>query len=128
MGQYDKEKEIENYARLQIYSKYYVQPKIVDLAPHWRKPVLDFAVHWGQSRAIKTLQKVLGLKDDGIIGSKTITQSFENTNYKKYNELRHRQLKKSPAYKKFQKGFENRIKKIKIQSEETEALYKNMGV
>ena len=119
----DRDLEIEKYAQLQIYSKYYVRPKIVDLALVWREPVLDFAVHWGQGRAIRTLQRILGLKADGIIGSKTIVESFKNKDYKKYNRSRYEQLKKAPSYKKFPAGFDLRIKRIKRQSKEAEKLY-----
>ncbi len=36
--------------------------------------LLDFAVNSGPSRAIKSLQRELGLKEDGVVGSKTISK------------------------------------------------------
>ena len=43
--------------------------------------VFDFAVHSGPARAAKTLQKVLGIVQDGIVGAKTISAAHRTTEH-----------------------------------------------
>lgn len=56
-----------------IYFKHYWQPLRCDEFPPALAVVLfDTGVNAGNSRAVQLLQKVIGIKDDGIIGPQTI--------------------------------------------------------
>ena len=56
------------------YKKYYKTPKIDKLPEELQENVLDFAVHSGPTRAVKTLQKVLKVAQDGVLGPVTLSK------------------------------------------------------
>ena len=56
-----------------IYRARYVRPFETVPFPEVRAHLVDFAVHSGVTTAIKTLQRVLGVPDDGILGERTRT-------------------------------------------------------
>lgn len=59
---------------ISIYSNYFWLPcKCDKLFPYLSLAVFDCAVNQGVPRAIKILQKTLGVKVDGIIGPKTLS-------------------------------------------------------
>lgn len=75
--------------------------------------IFDFGVNAGTSRAIKTLQKVLGIAEDGIIGEITIKKVLNMKDVKKlvdaYSDRRilfYKQLKTFPT---FGKGWLSRV-------------------
>lgn len=107
--------EIEIQSRLYIFKNYLEDVKINKLHSSMIWPVFDFGIHSGPKRAIRFLQKMLGTKQDGVIGPKTIKAS-KKADYTEYNELRHKWIKTIKPYKKYTKGFENRMKKVKRQS------------
>ena len=127
--------EITNYG---ISSKYYPKEDIINITPqraqailyrdYWLKPsinqlpdefadiVFDDGVVQGQPTAIINLQKALGVKPDGLIGSQTLN-AFQNKNYDtiKANFIRNvhsvedKYLQKDPSQKVFEQGHRNRF-------------------
>lgn len=62
----------------EIYSGQYWNPiRGDDLPVGLDYAVFDFAVNSGASRAIKTLQSVLGVRMDGVIGEKTLSAAMD---------------------------------------------------
>lgn len=54
------------------FNLYVVKPNLHRIQPEWlMAQVVDFGVHSGPATAIKHLQKILNVKDDGIFGSQT---------------------------------------------------------
>lgn len=62
----------QDQAKQVFYSKYWRAVKGDKLPPTVAMSLFDFAVHSGQSTAIKKLQRLVGVKPDGIVGPKTI--------------------------------------------------------
>lgn len=55
-----------------IYMVLYVsQPGFLDIAEPLRTQLVDFGVHSGPAQAVRALQRVLGVTDDGILGPVT---------------------------------------------------------
>lgn len=104
-----------------IYDEYYWQPiQGNKLPPILAQQLFDYAVHSGPRQAIRDLQKILGVKVDGIMGPKTLSaiQSSDPNQLAEQllsarESFLHNLVKKLPEYKKFQKGFLNRIKKMR---------------
>lgn len=74
--------------------------------------VVDFAVHSGPSRAAKTLQAILGVKQDGVIGPLTIARARSvpvQSTIAAYNAARLSFLKRLPTYATFGKGWSSRL-------------------
>ena len=103
---------------ISLYKKMYYDPCKCDsfndelLALH----VFDFGVNAGISRSIKTLQSVIGVKADGVIGKQTIEKANSNDYVKIYIDAR-----KAFYYsigvgsnKKFIKGWINRVSNLKV--------------
>lgn len=69
--------DIENLTYEQakdIYIRdYFVGTRIIMLPTELQEPVLDFCVHSGEKHAVRYLQKVLNVDQDGRIGPKTLT-------------------------------------------------------
>ena len=102
---------IEHYAKMEIYMNYYKGPKINKLSnPGLREVVFDNSVHAGPTRAIKLLQKLCKVKQDGHIGNKTITScKKENVKVKDYISIRRKWLKTRKSWKENTNGFINRL-------------------
>lgn len=64
-----REQAFENYARWMSRLKLDAVCAIDTFTGH---VVTDMAVHFGESTAIKTMQRALGVKDDGVIGPQTL--------------------------------------------------------
>ena len=59
-----------------IYLEYWFEgPRIAELPSGLRAAVLDFAVHSGRKRAIRYLQRILGVSEDGVIGVLTLAEA-----------------------------------------------------
>jgi len=114
--------QIEPFARVKIYRDYYKFPKIRDLHYKIRQPVFDYAVHSGVVRAVKTLQKTLNIKADGVIGKITISKS-KKADLIKYHKKREAFLRAIPIYKKYKKGMEKRLKESLRQSKKAIKMY-----
>lgn len=114
--------DIEPYAKLQIYSKYFKGSKISGLHPKAVQAVFDYAIHSGPSTAIKALQRNVGVKADGKIGPKTIEASAV-INLDKYGSDRAKFIRGLKIYKSHPQGMEARIKKFKKQALKAYSVY-----
>jgi lysozyme family protein len=87
--------------------------------------VFDFAVNSGVNRAVRLLQKALGVKQDGIMGNETIGAANRlnpSATLEKYLDLRLEFvlniIKKNPTQKVFEKGWTRRIERVRKYCEE----------
>lgn len=100
-----------------IYRRYYWNvirgdelPAGVDLV------VFDYAVNSGPSRAAKHLQEILGVSQDGVIGSATLNAVFSaypDTIVNRLCDRRQKFVRGLSIYSTFGKGWENRIRDIR---------------
>lgn len=81
--------------------------------------VFDFAVNAGPSRAVKYLQMLVNVKQDGVLGPMTIdkvnkyVQTVGNdTAARKYQELRRGYYKKLKTFSTFGKGWLRRVDEV----------------
>ncbi len=98
-----------------LYRDYWLKPSINQLPDEFADIVFDDGVVQGQPTAIINLQKALGVKPDGLIGSQTLN-AFQNKNYDtKANFIRNvhsvedKYLQKDPSQKVFEQGHRNRF-------------------
>ena len=101
-----------------LENQYYKGPKIDKLPVSIRKNVLDMAINAGPGRAIKILQKLIGAREDGAIGPKTLKKLKESkiTNNDYVDARRDFYLglvEKKPVYKKFKRGWLNRVESFR---------------
>lgn len=99
-----------------IYKAHYWGKVLGDRLPNsLRLTVFDMAVNAGVVAAIKLLQKVCKVEEDGVLGMITISQA-QLVGYKAYNEARreyYRDLvRKRPKNLRFVKGWINRVNSI----------------
>ena len=95
-----------------IYSMNYWRPLYtLEKFPALRMCVFDAAVHSGPSRAIKILQKAVGVKPDGIIGPITLGEC-NYTTIVAYCSERRRFVRRLKNYLHNKNGWENRISKV----------------
>lgn len=83
---------------------------------------VDWAWHSGAGTAIKKVQRVLGLKADGIVGNMTLSAINRADQQKLFNQIKSSRLafvenivKARPSQKTFIKGWKNRINSIKYE-------------
>lgn len=83
------------------------------------KTVMDHAVLSGQSTAVKTLQGILGDKQDGNMGDRTVqsvldytAEHGEGSLAKRYNARRQARVRRIRGAVRFGKGWANRIKAL----------------
>lgn len=73
-------KGITKVVASKIYkTNYWDRARCDDLPIGLDYAVFDFAVNSGVSRAVRTLQRVLGVKEDGVIGAKTMSAITPDT-------------------------------------------------
>ena len=73
--------------------------------------VFDWAVNSGVSRASKALQRIVGVKDDGVIGPITVKETFKCDSDKvilSYTEVRENFYKTLSTFNTFGKGWTRR--------------------
>ena len=78
--------------------------------------VFDWAVNSGVSRASKALQRIVGVKDDGVIGPITVKETFKCDSDKvilSYTEVRENFYKKLSTFDTFGKGWLSRNSKTR---------------
>ena len=78
--------------------------------------VFDWAVNSGVSRASKALQRIVGVKDDGVIGPITVKETFKRDSDKvilSYTEVRENFYKKLSTFDTFGKGWLSRNDKTR---------------
>lgn len=111
----------------ELYRLDYWERIKADQLPEWlRLPVFDFAVNGGVARAIKMLQKVAGVKQDGIIGPKTL-QAVQTVSTRAFTEERlayyQRIIRQRPAQGKFLRGWTIRTNRIaQLATQKTENI------
>lgn len=95
-------------------------PKIESLPEAYRTMVFDMAVNSGPKRAIKTLQKILGVVTDGAIGQDTLAAANNSDpeevvpRYLSAREVFYSRLaQKDPSQGKFLKGWLVRLNDLK---------------
>jgi lysozyme family protein len=77
---------------------------------------LDFAIHSGPARAVKMLQKVVGVDQDGVIGAKTLAAVRKIAADRIINELcdaRLAWLKGLGTFSTFGKGWTSRVSRVR---------------
>jgi lysozyme family protein len=81
--------------------------------------VFDCAVNSGVSRAVRILQRILGVKDDGIIGPVTIAATTAipvDDLIERYTKERQDFLQSLPTFSTFGKGWTTRVAEVENQS------------
>lgn len=111
-------KHISEQEVASIYRRDYAMPiKFDDLPAGVDYAVFDFAVNSGVSKAAKTLQEVVGVEPDGIVGSKTLAACLRHDQPSKIiDELcdaRKAFVKGLDDYQYFGKGWKNRIRDVR---------------
>ncbi|MES2706386.1 MAG: glycosyl hydrolase 108 family protein [Verrucomicrobiota bacterium] len=103
-----------------IYRSDYWLPVSADkLPPRIAWAVMDCAVNCGKSRAAKWLQMALGVKQDGVIGPKTLHAAAQYSDLHVaadvllLRDLHYRELGKTARFSKFLKGWINRNKSLR---------------
>ena len=84
--------------------------------------LFDFGVNAGIGTAVKTLQRVLGVKVDGKIGPVTVStaniQQRVNPNYREARKRHYQSIVfKNPSQKRFLQGWLNRAESCRLQNE-----------
>ena len=106
---------VEPLAQTHLFKLYYKDPNIIKIKnDKLRYAVYDYCIHSGQFRAIRALQKICGVEQDGILGPNTL-EKCDDIPTKKYIKERHKWIKTLPIYKIYTKGMDNRIKKLRKQ-------------
>ena len=105
--------------------KYWNRCKCEMMPSLWRYPVFSCAVNCGEGKAIKLLQKALGVKDDGIIGVKTqdgfFTADKQETlaKFYKYWDAWYKKIVATDSSQAvFLNGWQNRIKAVQAENHE----------
>ena len=83
--------------------------------------LFDLSVHSGPRRSVKIAQQTAGTVVDGLIGPKTIAaiNAMDQTEFiKKFSENRLEFYKRIEAWKHFENGFRNRVKKTQIAAQQ----------
>lgn len=94
------------------YQQYWMACKADNLPSGLDYAVFDYAVNSGPSRAIKHLQEILGVKQDGLMGNVTISAAYSKATVGIINDLcerRMRFLKGLPTWDTFDEGWTRRV-------------------
>lgn len=101
----------------QILDKQYAQPlRYSELPPGLDYALFDYAVNSGPAQAVKTLQRVLGVEADGIMGAKTLDAIRSRVVVDLINQLqdaRLRFLKGLKTWSTFGKGWSARVAHVR---------------
>ncbi|MCR9271120.1 MAG: hypothetical protein NXH72_14100 [Hyphomonadaceae bacterium] len=109
--------EISAEEAYQIYERdYWNKVKGDELPERVALAVFDFAVNCGHQRAVKALQKAVGVEQDGVIGPQTLAAVhaadpevvFEAVNSER-SDFYGRLVTKRPKLEAFEKGWSNRL-------------------
>ena len=101
--------------------RYWAQVRADELKDGCDLLLFDLAVHSGPRRSVKIAQETAGTVVDGLIGPKTIAaiNSMDQTEFiKKFSENRLDFYKRIEAWKHFENGFRNRVKKTQIAAQQ----------
>lgn len=131
-------KTYENWVGREVTEQEMRDLKVEDVAPiykerYWARVradelkdgcdllLFDLAVHSGPRRSVKIAQETAGTVVDGLIGPKTIAaiNAMDQTEFiKKFSENRLAFYKRIEAWKHFENGFRNRVKKTQIAAQQ----------
>jgi len=103
----------------EIYKRDYWDKVKADMIPHSVQDlVFDMAINSGPSRAVKTLQRVVGAKEDGIMGPNTVDKirmhgdsvrdDYVQARRDYYNDI----VKRTPSQKKWINGWNARLDRM----------------
>lgn len=107
------------------YNEFYKKPNFDKLPQKVSAVAFDYGVNSGPSQASKSLQRIVGVKDDGIVGPKTIaainkyiSKNGESDLVSKVLDERTNHLSQLVAsdpqkYGKYLDGWANRLKKLR---------------
>jgi lysozyme family protein len=102
-----------------IVSQYFTPIRFNDLPSGLDYSVADTSVNSGPSRAAKLLQKVLGISQDGVIGTQTLA-AIKGKDIKsliiKYNDARLSFMQSLSTWRTFGKGWTTRVTDVKNRS------------
>ena len=106
--------EKEATASFYIYKWFYEEPKLYLLPRYWRLIVLDFSVNKNPFLAIKYLQKIAGVEQDGKLGPNTLNavDKLHVSKYKDYNNLRMNFYKTRKHWKSNKNGWTIRVNQL----------------
>ncbi|MBN2675867.1 MAG: hypothetical protein JXR30_01290 [Alphaproteobacteria bacterium] len=101
-----------------LFRDYYKKPGIDRLPNSIRDQVFDNAVNQGQGTAIRNLQRAVGVKQDGLLGSKTLSRVketpslFLRENFKRSVQNRYEDIfNKNPTFEKtYGNGLRRRVR------------------
>jgi lysozyme family protein len=93
----------------ELYRRHYWEPIKGDQLPTWlRYTVFDFAVNAGVRRAIEMLQRLAGVKVDGVLGPKTL-EAARTVSLKEYTDMRKAYyeglVRQNPTQRRFLNGW-----------------------
>lgn len=105
-----------------LYKKFFWDPLHLEgiESEELKLHVFDHGVNAGTKTAVKLLQRVLGLLDDGILGPNTtrVANRYLGDLIEKYKEARkeyyHKIIERNPKLQVFEKGWLNRIETTKF--------------
>lgn len=81
--------------------------------------VMDYAVNSGPARAVKVLQRILGVEADGVVGAVTLAAARAQSPVRIINDIcdeRMRFLKKLKHWPKFKTGWTRRVADVRLNS------------
>lgn len=82
--------------------------------------VFDFALHSGPAKAVNTLQRLVGVEVDGLLGNKTLAAVAQRgdlmTLLVSYQDARMKFLQGLSAFGVFGKGWMNRVQKVTLRA------------
>ncbi len=117
-------KRLSEYQALEIYKSDYVNKPKFDLIedPNLQTNVVDHGINAGTSKAIRTLQKVVGVSQDGHMGPATVKaiNNYEGDLNADFSNARREYYSKIKGKKgaKYQKGWQNRVDEIEALTSE----------
>lgn len=105
------DKEVESIYRV----KYWIAIRGDDLPLGWDYAVFDFAVNSGPGRAIRLMQLALGIRDDGVIGPKTLAafKPDPRKSFDSYMDKRREFLRSLSTFPTFGKGWLRRVEDVR---------------
>ncbi len=88
----------------------------------------DYSVHSGTAQAVKSLQRVVGAKLDGVMGNQTIkaTKSFNGDLITAYAAERLRFMRSLKSWNSFGKGWQKRVETVSEQARHLKSAQRNV--
>ncbi|MDO4642509.1 MAG: glycoside hydrolase family 108 protein [Cardiobacteriaceae bacterium] len=110
-------REITQHEAEQIYREQYAAPiRFDDLPAGVDYALFDFAVNSGVARAVKTLQSIIGTRQDGIVGMQTLSAIPSvpaNVLINKLCDARLAFMRSLKTWKTFGRGWNKRVERVR---------------